>query len=191
MRNIKFTLGSIVILQAHAKRSDGKTLREAKDINAITGVKKIGDREHYLAKRETGGTKKGQPNAGGRVPIPLTAARGGSEANPIKPAYRMTKATPIQFQGELRGAAGNPLMQIEMLHGMVRKGAIQPGIYQTPDAIYKVTKSKTIKLRNTEKETVQVPKRPLFETAVGALEPGKLDQLYVKAANELVNKLVK
>jgi hypothetical protein len=190
VRNPKFTFGSIIVLQAHAKRSDGTTLREAKDINAITGVKQLRGQDHYLARREEGGEKKGNPKTGGRVPIPLTAARGGSEANPISPAYRLSKATPIQFQGEMRNA-NNALMQIEMLHGMIKKGQIQPGLYQTGDSIYKVTKTKVIRIRNTEKQTVQVPKRPLFETSVGELEAGKLETLYITAAKRLIDEKVK
>lgn len=190
MRNIKFTLGSIIVLQAHAKRSDKTTLRKMEDINAITGVKSLRDGEHYLAKRETGGTKRGGPKTGGKVPIPLTAARGGSEANPILPAYRLTKATPIQMQSQLKNAS-NARMQIEILHGMVKSGQIQPGLYQSGDSIWKVTKRKVIRIRNTEKTTVTVPKRPLFETSVGELEAGKMDMLYIAAAKRLIDEKVK
>jgi len=190
VRNAKFTLGSIVVLQAHARRSDGTTLREAKDINAITGVKQLNGGEHYLAKREAGGTKRGNSKTGGRVPIPLRGARGGNEAKPILPAYRLTKSTPIQMQSQLRNAT-DARAQIEILRGMVRKGQIQPGMYQSKDSIWKVTKNKVTRLRDTSKESVTVPKRPLFETSVGELEPGKMETFYVAAAKRLIDAKVK
>ena len=93
LRN-KFTLGAIKLYKSKPQRPSGE-FRTIEKINAIVGVRKLkGGKEHYLAKQELGGTKKGHPQTLGKIPIPMDTARTSKNLRkPIMGALRLQRST--------------------------------------------------------------------------------------------------
>jgi hypothetical protein len=180
LRNEKFTLGSVVVLPARAYRSDKKTLRRMDDVNAITGVKQLRGGTHYLAAMEIGGRKKGAKAAGNRVAVPLKAAREGDDKKPIAARFRLSKGV-NQYQRQL--ATPNVRQQYALLYGLAKRG-LKPGMYQSPDAIFHVTRKKVSIVRTADRESIQVKPAPLFEGAVKELTEAEIDKLWVIGARK-------
>ena len=185
LRNEKFTLGSVVVLQAKAYHSDKKTLRRMSDVNAIVGVKQLRGGTHYLAAMEIGGKKKGAKAAGNKVAVPLVAAREGDDKKPIAGRYRLSKGV-SQYQRQL--ATPNVRQQYAILYGLAKRG-LKPGMYQSPDAIFHVTRKKVTIVRTANQETIQIEPRPLFEEAVKELTEAEIDKLWVIGAKKKLSAL--
>lgn len=186
LRNKKFTLGAIKVFKARASRSSGE-LRKMDDINAIVGVMNLRGENHYLARMEEGGIKKGSKDTGGKAVIPMDTARRGDRMRPITSQYRMDKFKPQQIQDKLRKAK-NPRQAYAMLYSMARRG-MSPGAYQGPEAIHHVTQRKVTMIRRADKDTVQIKSNPLFEQATYKLRESDMDRFFVYAAERMLRKL--
>lgn len=188
LRNERFTLGGIMLFKARAMRSDKKTLRKMEDINAVVGVRQLRNGTHYLATMEVGGQKPGNSKTGKKVPIPMATARGGNINKAISPKYRLSKsATVTQYQGVLR-SAGNARQQYAILHSLSGSGKIKPGMYQSDDAVYSVTKKEVVMVRRI-KDSVTVKPAPLFESATMTISQGSMDRYFVISANKRIREL--
>lgn len=187
MRNPKFTLGAAVIFKAHAKGSSGK-LRKMSDINAIVGVRRMRDGEHYLYLMEVGGTKDGNKDTQGKVQIPLIPARGGNIGKSILPGLRLNKKKPEQIPAAY-GAQSNPRAQYAMLYDMARRGVIQPGLYQTPDAVFKVTKRKVQMIRKLQDKAVTIKAQPMFGDSVTVIDQNTMSRLFAYGAEKKLSEL--
>jgi hypothetical protein len=189
LRNPKFTLGAVVILKAHAKRSSGKELRQMADINAIVGVKTLGERgEHYLSIMEIGGQKTGGKKTHNKPAIPMDTARGGNRNKPILPRYRLSKAEPQKISDQIRNAV-NPRQEYAMMYSMARRGTIRPGAYQSDTAIYDVTRKRVTMVRKISDDAIQIKSRPLFGESVNHLDASAMDRFFIYAARKLLGKL--
>jgi len=188
MRNPKFTLGAAVIFKAHATRSDKKTLRKMSDINAIVGVRRMRDGEHYLYLMEVGGTKDGNKDTQGKVQIPLIPARGGNIGKSVLPGVRLKKQKPKPIAAP-RNAQNNPRAQYAMLYDMSRRGVISPGIYQTPDAVFRVTKRKVQMIRKLQDESVKIKAQPMFGDSVTIIDQNTMARLFAYGAEKKLAEL--
>lgn len=187
LRQRNFTLGSTILLQAHAKHSDKKRLRELKDVNAIAGVRAMANgKEHYLAAMELGIDRKGSAKTGGKVPIPLYPARGGNVEKVVQSKHRLTKTRPMQL--DLKKTA-NARQQYAILRSMAKRGDIAKGSYQTEDGIYYVSKTEVVKTRKTDQDTVKVKSLPLFSDAVYLLDENTMNRFFVYACKMLLSHL--
>lgn len=201
LRAPKFTLGSVRVFEAHARRSSGE-LRELRDINAQVGVINMkGGRIHYLAKQETGGSVKGMRKTAGRVPIPLVAARqGGRISAPVAARYRIDKANIIQ----LKKLHGLPTpRQYAAMRDMMLQGKLDPkNLYQTDQGIFSISRkgstgySKGAKLkkfitmvRDAKETTVHIKAQPVFREAVGTLTEARMIQAFQSSAKNLLQNL--
>ncbi len=180
LRNEKFTLGAIIVLQAKAYHSDKKTLRRMDNVNAIVGVKQLRGDTHYLAAMEIGGKKKGAKSAGHRVPVPLGTAREGDQRKPVAAKYRLSKGV-AQYQRQL--GTPNVRQQYALLYALAKRG-LKPGLYQSPDAIFHVTRKKVTIVRYADRDAVQIKPSPLFEGAVKELTEAEIDRLWVIGAKK-------
>jgi len=187
LRNEKFTLGSVVVLQAKAYRSDKKTLRRMDDVNAIVGVKQLRGGDHYLAAMEIGGKKKGAKGSGARVPVPLATAREGDQGKPVAARFRLSK-TINQYQRQL--GTPNVRQQYALLYSLAKRG-LKPGMYQSPDAIFHVTRKKVTTIRYADRDSVQIKPAPLFEGAVKELTEAEIDKLWIVGARKKLAELDK
>jgi hypothetical protein len=186
MRNEKFTLGSVRTWKA--KANSGKSLRPLRDVNAIVGVMSLRDAEHYLARMEEGGVKKGDKRTIGKASIPMDTARGGERGKAILSRYRLDKHEPIDIRDKLR-AAINPRQQYAMMYSMAKRGQLSAGVYQSDDAIYSVTPKKVVMLRRADKDTVEIKAQPLFTRAVVGITREKMDAIFVYAARKMLRNL--
>jgi hypothetical protein len=187
LRQKKFTLGATVLLQAHAKHSDKKRLRELKDVNAIAGVRSFSNgKEHYLAAMELGIDRKGSAKTGGKVPIPLYPARGGNIERTVETKHRLTKTRPIPL--DMRKSA-NARQQYAILRSMAKRGDITKGTYQTEDGIYAVSKNEVTKTRKADQETVKVKSLPLFSESVYQLDENTMNRFFIFACKMLLSHL--
>lgn len=190
LRAERFTLNAVKIYKATPRSSGkGKPLRKLENINAIVGIGELRGKEHYLAKMEEGGQKKGGVKTGGRVPIPMDTARGGDRKAPILNINRLLRKTPSQFQNQL-SKAKNPRQQYAILYSMARSGKIKAGMYQSENAIYAVTKDKVIMVRKTEDSTILVKSRPLFAQMSKHVTPDLMDKYFINAAKQLLSDLM-
>ena len=187
MRNPKFTLGAAVVFKAHAKGSSGK-LRKMSDINAIVGVRRMRDGEHYLYLMEVGGTKDGNKNTQGKVQIPLLPARGGNINKSILPGLRLNKKKPEVLPAP-RNAQNNPRAQYAMLYDMARRGVIQPGLYQTPDAVFKVTKRKVQMIRKLQDQSIKIKSVPMFGDSITIIDQNTMSRLFAYGAEKKLAEL--
>lgn len=205
MRNETFTMKSIVVYPARHKRSSGD-LRPMQDINAIVGVKKIGGREHYLALLEIGADKKGVPQLGGAVPIPMDSARKGeSRAQVVASAQRLITGR-YQYGGaiDLTRFQGNPRQQFAIMNSMARRGKLwitgqknkqigKHAYYVVNQGdhkwLYKITGSRATIVRDLDYDTVAVKARPHLENSVNTLTAGNMEGFFIRAAEEIMGKL--
>jgi len=188
LRAPTYTKGAVRILKAHAMHSDKKRMRKMENINAIVGVMaRANGQEHYLATMEVGGEKKGSRKTGGKVAVPLLAARGGNDMKPIAPAYRVTTHTPVQLQDAARRAQ-NVRQQYAMMYAMAKRG-LAVGLYQTDDAIFSVSKRKVRMVRKTDRKTIRVKAIPLFGESVGQINQDAMDRYFKYGAKKLLDKL--
>ena len=206
LRNRDFTLKSIVVFPAKHIKSGGE-LRPVQDINAIVGVKTIGNREHYLAMLEIGADKKGVPELGGAVPIPLDTAReSGNRDKRVAAAMRMGLGSRYQFGGavDLSKFAGNPRQQFAIMNSMARRGKLwmtgqknkQIGkhAYYVVDQgdkkwLYKINGKKATIVRDLSYDMTKIPAKPMFGESIDDLNQRDMEQFFVSAAMELLGKL--
>lgn len=187
LRNKKFTLGAIKVFKARASRSSGET-RKIDDINAIVGVMNLRGEDHYLARMEEGGIKKGSKDTGGKAVIPMDTARGGDRMKPILSGFRMSTKKPIQIQDLMKRTREIKQSYYAQLYSMVDRGIIQPGIYQGPRGIYHATRKKVTMIRKS-KDSVKIKSNPLFEQATYKLRETDMDKFFVYAAEKMLRKL--
>ena len=188
LRNEKFTLGAIRIFKAHSKCSKG-TLRKLRDVNAVIGVVNMKNgRKHYLAKQEEGGKVKGLRKTGGKVPVPLVAARqGGNISKPVAKRYRIDTGNVIPLKN-LYGL--NPRQQYGAMRSMARRGKVQSDkLYLTDKGIYKITKKRITQLRNTEETQVIIKANPVFQKSVNQLTDKRMISAFQIAAKRLLARL--
>ncbi|MBE3064303.1 MAG: hypothetical protein IMZ69_04720 [Spirochaetes bacterium] len=186
VRASKFTLGAVRVMQAHARRSNGE-LRKLSAINAVVGVMNMsGGRMHYLAKQERGGTVQGGSKTGGKVPIPLVAARqGGMLSKPVAARYRIDKAEIIQMKA-LEGIK-NPRRMYGAMRSRAERGQIDPKkLYMNLFGIFRVAEKKITMLRNTEEANVTIKAQPAFLESVRALTSARMEMLFVMSAKKLI-----
>jgi len=189
LRNQKFSLGSVAILKAHAKRSDQTTIRKMEDINAIVGIRQLRNGMHYLATMEIGGQKRGNSKTGRKVPIPMTKARqSGNIDKPIASKYRLSGNTQVnQYQSILRNST-NVRQQYAILNSLARSGRIKSGMYQSDDYIYSVTPKQVTMIRRV-KENVTIKPSPLFEGATGTVSQAMLDRFFLISSNKRIRAI--
>lgn len=73
-----YSLNAPRLYKAHHTRRNGE-LRKLRDVNAMIGVPTPrGKNEHYLAKVERGGVRRGSARTGNKFPVPLRNARTGA-----------------------------------------------------------------------------------------------------------------
>jgi hypothetical protein len=101
----------------------------------------------------------------GKVQIPLLPARGGNINKSILPGLRLNKKKPEVISAP-RSAQNNPRAQYAMLYDMARRGVIQPGLYQTPDAVFKVTKRKVQMIRKLQDQSIKIKSVPMEESSM-------------------------
>ena len=176
------------------------------NINAIVGVRKNGQKEHYLALLEVGADKKGIPQLGGAVPIPLDSARQGeSRAAVVAGAQRLVTGR-YQYGGaiDLSRFAGNPRQQFAIMNSMARRGKLwitgqknkQIGkhAYYAVDHgdkkwLYKITGKKATIVRDLSESMVNVPANPMFGESIDDLNQRDMELFFISAAEELMGKL--
>lgn len=191
MRNKSFTMRAITVYPAkHISKSTGK-LRPIGDINAVVGVKKIGDREHYLAMLEVGADKK---KAGG-VPIPLDPAREGeNRAKPVATNMR------IQGRGTSRGVidlsrfAGNPRKQFAIVSSMARRGKLgKKGFYAVDHGdkkwLYQIQGKTARIVRDMSEELVKIQANPMFARSVDDVNQSGMETYFMRSAMILLGSL--
>ena len=202
LRNKAFTLKSVVVYPARARRSSGE-LRPMENINAIVGVRKIGDREHYLAMLEVGAGKKGIPQLGGKVAIPLDSARTGEDRNrAVASMYRLTNGYHVGGAIDLSKFAGNPRQQFAIMNSMARRGKLwgemknkqisKHMLYRVnygngQEYLFAIRGKKARILRDMSKSFVDVPEKPWFGEAVDMLTSGDMQGFFERAAKDLLN----
>lgn len=189
LRNKKFTLGAVKVLKARLSRSGGRK-RSIHDLNAIVGVMNLRGEDHYLAKMEQGGIKKGGQNTHGKAAIPLDTARGGDRNRPIQPKYRLAKGKPV-FIGDKVRAMGNPRQEYAIMYSMAKRGKLIAGSYQTDTAIYNVTRKKITMIRKAEDDSIEIKSDPLFEGATNSLREIEIDRFFERAARRILGRLTK
>lgn len=187
LRNKKFTLGAIKVFKARASKSSGQ-LRKMDDLNAVVGVLNLRGDDHYLARMEEGGVKKGSKDTGGKAVIPMDTARNGDRMKPIVNRFRMSVNKPIQIQDLMKRTREIKQSYYAQLYSMVGRGDIQPGIYQGPRGIYHVTKKKVTMIRKS-KDSVRIKSNPLFEQATYKLREMDMDRFFIYAAEKMLKKL--
>ena len=202
-RNEKFALKSIVVYPAKYKRSSGE-LRQMDDINSIVGVRKIGDKEHYLAMLEIGADKTGIPKLGGGVLIPMDSARTEEQRNRMV-AQEMRLDGQYKFGGkiDLSRFAGNPRQQYAIMNSMARRGKLwitgnknkQIGkhAYYAVDQgdetwLYKITGDKA-KIVRMIRSKVDIPAKPMFGESVSRVTQNDMETYFMRAAMILLDSL--
>jgi len=202
LRNKAFTLKSVVVFPAKARRSSGD-LRPMSNINAIVGVRKIGgNREHYLALLEIGADKKGVPELGGKVGIPLDSARSGEDRNrAVASIYRFTKGYNIGGKVDLSRFSGNPRQQFAIMNSMARRGKLwgemknkqisKHMLYRVDygagqEYLFAIRGKKARIVRDLSKSFVDIPSKPWFGEAVDMLTSGEMQGFFSRAANDLI-----
>ena len=190
MRNKSFTLRAVVVYPAKGvSKSTGK-LRPVNDINAVVGVKKIGDKDHYLAMLEIGKDKTAQ----GGVAIPLDSARtGGMREKTVASNMRM-KGSRTSGAVDLSRFAGNPRKQFAIMSAMARRGELGSGGYYAVDHgdkkwLYKIQGKKTRIVRDISKDLVKIQANPMFARSVNDIASAGIDSYFVRAAMILVGSL--
>ena len=205
MRNEPFTMKAIIVYPAKARHGSGQ-LRPMENINAIVGVRKNGQKEHYLALLEVGADKKGIPQLGGAVPIPLDSARQGeSRAAVVAGAQRLVTGR-YQYGGaiDLSRFAGNPRQQFAIMNSMARRGKLwitgqknkqigKHAYYAVDNGdkkwLYKITGKKATIVRDLSESLVNIPKNPMFGESIDDLNQRDMELFFISAAEELMGKL--
>ena len=205
MRNETFTMKAIVVYPAKAKHGSGE-LRKMENINAIVGVRKNGNKEHYLAMLEIGASKKGIPQLGGAVPIPLDSARQGeSRAAVVAGAQRLVTGR-YQYGGavDLSKFCGNPRQQFAIMNSMARRGKLwitgqknkqigKHAFYVVDHGdhkwLYKITGKKATIVRDLDYDTVKIKAKPFFEESIDRLNQTDMETYFVRAAMILLGSL--
>lgn len=188
-RASNYTLNATRVMRAHGTRRDG-SLRRLRDINAMVVVRQMpGGRDHYLAKKEEGGVRRGSARTGNKVPIPLNAARRGGNPNAgIAPAYAIGRK-PIQ-QDTHRWKSATQFYGAA--RAMVRRGALARNSWiQNAYGVFQVGVNKIKMLRNTESASLPVRSEPLFEEATAALSERVMRRVWQQTAERLIRQITR
>ena len=204
MRNETYTMKSIFVFPAKARRSSGE-LRQMDGINAIVGVRKMGNKEHYLAMLEVGASKKGMPELGGAVPIPVDSARKSESRDQVVAAANRLISGRYQYGGtiDLSKFAGNPRQQFAIMNSMARRGKLwiqgknkqigKHAVYVVNQGdhkwLYKITGDKARIVRDLDYDIVGIKARPHFEFSVDQLTSGDMEGFFIRAADEILGSL--
>lgn len=188
MRNEKFTLRAITVYPARGVKKGGE-LRPMTGINAVVGVRKIGDREHYLAMLEVGADKRNPEG----VAIPVDSARGGVRRNPVIGAMRL-KGGGYGTVIDLTRLASNPRQQFAVMNSMARRGKLAGGRYYAVDHgtkkwLYKVVGKRAMIVRDISEEIVKIKANPMFEESVREVTSGDMETYFMRAAMILLGSL--
>lgn len=205
MRNANYTLKALKLFPATAKRGNTGEMRKMENINAVLGIPKIGDREHYLFFLEIGATKKGNPKMGGRVAIPLDSSRTGGNRNaPVAPDMRLSKGYHIGGIVDLSKFSGNPRQQYAIMNSMARRGKLTVNTgggkvssrayyrvkYGDKDYLYRVRKGEAKIVRDLTQSSVKIPKEPLFEMSFEGMNAEMMKTYFINAAKRLLADLM-
>lgn len=198
MRNKEFTLKSIRVLEAHAKRSSGKELRKIEDINAKLVVMPFASgKTHYLALLEFGATKTGTPLTNGRVPVPLDSARGGNRNSPVKHYYQLQKGFSVKGTIDLSKFEGHWRQQYAIMSSMNRRGAFYTinkqkkvshhGYYYVNYGggkmyMFKVAPKKVTMIRDLSMDRTTVKPEPYMEETVNEFSKADMNEMFIDAA---------
>ena len=207
LRNRTFTLNSIRVYTAHARRSDGKTLRQMEDINAKVGIPQMsGGREHYLALLEVGAKKKGIPGLNNRVAIPLDTARGGDRSKAVQGVYRLVKNSRYKGEIDLSKWASNRDQQYAIMQSMNRRGKLytinkkqeisRHGYWMVnygggKSYLFSVGKKEAKMVRDTSYSSPRAVKKPMFQSSLKDINQERLMKYYLDEAKRLIDEKVK
>ena len=201
----KFTLNSTKTFKARAIRKSGEP-RPLKNINAITGVKKMkGGKQHYLAKLEQGRIQRGGSQTRGRVPIPLTTARTGQrETKPIAAPNRLIKGDTqtLRAGGKVFGVPGDRFktarQRFAVLYAYKRRdsrgltGDLSKPFFFTDNAnrlgIFKFIRNRARKIRTLEQSSAKTKAAPNFQRTVDNMKPGIIQDKFVKKARRAMGR---
>lgn len=156
-----FTVNSVRFTQA------SKSVTRLSDIKSETGIT---ERAGYMARQETGGTKRS--GTGANLIIPTTTARGGSNAKTVRQKYYWSSIKPKLVTSNRRGSRKASLVARASI--AARTG----GFVRNKDIIFKVSnfrftrgapKFKLTPILNLKHRTTQTPQTewlaPASETA--------------------------
>ena len=205
LRNENFTLKSIIVFPARARHGSGE-LRPMTGINAIVGVKALGGgREHYLAMLEVGADKKGMPQLGGKVPIPLDSARTGEDrSRAVSSAFRLSSGYHIGGKIDLSRFSGNRRQQFAIMNSMAARGKLwgvqknkqisKHMLYRVDygggqEYLFSIRGKKARIVRDLSQSIVKVPERPWFGEAVDMLTSAEMEGFFVRAAEDIMGTL--
>lgn len=202
LRN-KFSLNSVKIFKAHGVSKSGQP-RQLSKIDAVVGVRKMkGNKEHYLAKAEEGGTTRGNPKTKSKVPIPLQAARiGKSDNRAISAPNRLTRSATqtLKVYGKNIGVRGDGYNSTRKRWAAVYRGVKSGKIQGDPKkpfymignnkqlGIFKMTGRKIKKIRTLDKSTVRRKAVPNFQKAVKQMPPREIQKIFVKNAKRKLGR---
>ena len=182
MRNEKFTLRAVVVYPAKSVSKSSGKLREVNDINAVVGVRKIGQKDHYLAMLEVGKDKQGADG----VPIPLDSARDGSRRNPVAANMRLSGRS---YGGtiDLTRFASNPRKQFAIMSDMARRGKLAGGKFYAVDHgtkkwLYSVQSKEARIVRDISEDIVKITANPMFSRSVGDVAQKDMETYFTRAA---------
>ena len=192
LRNEKFTLRSMTVYPARAKTSKGE-LRPMSGVNAVVGVKKIGEREHYLAMLEVGKDKEKTGQIPG-VPIPMDSIRDGGRRGLVSSGMRLDRGSRYGGAIDLTRFASNPRQQFAIMSSMARRGKLKNGSYYAVDQgtkkwLYKVVDGNAMITRDISEDIVKIKKNPMFEESVNMITGNEMETYFVRAAMILLGSL--
>lgn len=182
----QYTLNAPRLYKAHHTRRNGE-LRKLRDVNAMIGVPTPrGKNEHYLAKVERGGVRRGSPRAGNKVPVPLRNARkGGNPKAPIAAGNRMDKKPVRRMQHQWQ----NPRQMYGAMRAMARRGALDKGSWvQTAKGIFQVAARRIKMLRSTKRSSLHYKSQPIFEESTKAASPRVVERIWISTARRLTRR---
>lgn len=155
-----FTVNSVRFTQC-------KRVNRLADIKSETGIT---ERAGYMARQETGGTRRS--NTGANLIIPTTTARGGSNAQKVRQKYYWSSVKPKLVTSKRRGSRKASLVARASI------AAKTGGFVRSKDIIFKVSnfrfmrgapKFKLTPILNLKHRTTQTPQTewlaPASETA--------------------------
>ena len=202
LRNRKFTLGAVKINESRPIRRSGEP-RQLHMINAIVGVRKQkGGKEHYLAKMEKGGTRRGSRKTLNKAAIPLTTARVSQNIEkPIASQNRIINrdTQKLRAGGRPFGVPGgrfkNPRQRFAVLYRYKNKrnrggwnftgDLSKPFIFMDNSnrlGIFKFLKGRVRKIRTLEQSTAKFPRSDNFKDSVNDLKPAFIQKKFIRKA---------
>ena len=134
---------------------------------------------------KVGGTKDGNKDTQGKVQVPLLPGtwRQHKQINPWARLYASTKKARSNYRPTKR--TKQPTRTIcqcsTIWHG---GGVIQPGLYQTPDAVFKVTKRKVQMIRKLQDQSIKIKAVPMFGDSITVIDQNTMSRLFAYGAEK-------